>query len=212
MNYKSKTVPLSYISFRTWHTLHIPTEAFWQEPYGPTIDRYIDRVSTDYRLSVDRYIADRSVDTTYSKHDPATLTHYIFITFLINTYIALMHQLSWMLLRGECCASEPDFFSKFNLQTVSSVIVFQYVRLIVFSIFVCVVTTLFGVPVFTVSVSSWCFSFFVIHVLKKWTLLRDIWNAWQFSPYPFLNLNRRNPFSLYKGLVIIYREVGAGAM
>lgn len=36
----------------------------------------------------------RSRAFDFSKHDPATLTHYIFITFLISTYIALMHQLS----------------------------------------------------------------------------------------------------------------------
>ena len=79
------------------------------------MDRLSTAISIECRPTIDwvstAISTDRSVDTTYSKHDPATLTHYIFITFLINTYIALMHQLSWMLLRGECCASEPDFFS-----------------------------------------------------------------------------------------------------
>ena len=79
------------------------------------MDRLSTAISIECRPTIDwvstAISTDRSVDTTYSKHDPATLTHYIFITFLISTYIALMHQLSWMLLRGECCASEPDFFS-----------------------------------------------------------------------------------------------------
>ena len=38
---------------------------------------------------------------TAAKETKVTLTHYLFITFLISTLIALMHQLSRMLLRGE---------------------------------------------------------------------------------------------------------------
>ena len=56
--------------------------------YRPTIDRYVDRVSThyrpsvaDYRPSVDRLstaiTSDRSVDTTYSKHDPFSLCTFV---------------------------------------------------------------------------------------------------------------------------------------
>ena len=62
------------------------------------MDRLSTAISIECRPTIDWVSTvistDRSVDTTYSKHDPATLTHYIFITFLINTYIALMHQLS----------------------------------------------------------------------------------------------------------------------
>ena len=59
---------------------------FWvSTDYRPTIERYIDRVSTDYRPTIDRVSTefrpsvdrlstaistDRSVDTTYGKHDP----------------------------------------------------------------------------------------------------------------------------------------------
>ena len=69
--------------------------------YRPTIDRYIDRVSTDYRPTIDRVSTpistamstDISVDITHSKQDPIPVIE--FLMFDMALHVAFVRS-TWL--------------------------------------------------------------------------------------------------------------------